>query len=172
MKIAIIGYAGSGKSTLADIISKKLNLPLLHIDKISFLPNWIENSSLERVNAMQEFLTSNPDSWVIDGSYSKVLYEERMEEADQIIFLNFNRFVCYYSALKRAIKYRNKQRESAPEGCKEKFSLSFQWWLLFGSRTRKRKKLFFDTVDKYKNKMIILKNRKEVNQYILSIKVS
>ena len=79
MKIAIIGYAGSGKSTLADIISKKLNLPLLHIDKISFLPNWIENSSLERVNAMQEFLTSNPDSWVIDGSDSKVLYEERME---------------------------------------------------------------------------------------------
>lgn len=172
MKIAIIGYAGSGKSTLADIISKKLNLPLLHIDKISFLPNWIENSSLERVNAMQEFLTSNPDSWVIDGSYSKVLYEERMEEADQIIFLNFNRFVCYYSALKRAIKYRNKQRESAPEGCKEKFSLSFQWWLLFAGRTRKRKKLFFDTVDKYKNKTIILKNRKEVNQYILSIKVS
>ena len=172
MKIAIIGYAGSGKSTLADIISKKLNLPLLHIDKISFLPNWIENSSLERVNAMQEFLTSNPDSWVIDGSYSKVLYEERMEEADQIIFLNFNRFICYYSALKRAIKYRNKQRESAPEGCKEKFSISFQWWLLFSGRTRKRKKLFFDTVDKYKNKTIILKNRKEVNQYILSIKVS
>jgi adenylate kinase family enzyme len=169
MKVAIIGYAGSGKSTLANVISKKFNLPVLHVDTISFYPNWVENSNEERLSKMTEFLSKNNENWVIDGNYYRTCFDERMEQADSIILLNFNRFTCYFQALKRAIKYRNKERVSAPKGCKEKFSLSFQWWILFSGRTNKRKKIFKDTIERYKNKVIILKNRKEVNEFIKNI---
>ena len=33
-KISIIGGSGSGKSTLANILSKKLNIPAVHIDVV------------------------------------------------------------------------------------------------------------------------------------------
>jgi adenylate kinase family enzyme len=80
--------------------------------------------------------------------------------------LKFNRFTCYFQALKRAFKYRKIQRESAPEGCREKFSFSFQWWILFAGRTRKRNKFFSKTINKYSHKIIILKNRKDVMGYL------
>ena len=168
MKIAIIGYAGSGKSTLAENLSKKFNLPILHIDKISFNPNWVEKNNEERKDLMKDFLDSNETNWVIDGTYSKVYFEERMQQADKIIFLNFNRFTCYFQALKRAFKYKNKHRDSAPKGCNEKFSLSFQWWILYTGRTKKRKQLFIDTVNNYSSKVVILKKRREVQKYLNS----
>lgn len=169
MKIAIIGYSGSGKSTLANMLKDKLNIPVLHLDKISFYPKWINKSLEERKEKLEEFLDNN-SSWVIDGNYVKNNYERRMNEADIIIYLNFNRFTCYFSALKRAFVYRNKKRESAPDGCKEKFSLSFQWWVLFKGRTKKHKELYVFAKENYRNKFIELKNRKQVNNFIREYK--
>ena len=170
MKIMIIGYPGSGKSTLAKKLSSLYECQYLHMDKISFYPNWVEKENDLRINSLKQFLNDNPSSWVIDGNYFKILFEERVELANQIIFLNFNRFTCYFSALKRALDYRNKTRESAPEGCKEKFSLSFQWWILHQSRTKKRKIVYSELKNQYSEKFIELKNRKEVRKYLEKLK--
>ena len=56
MKIAIIGFSGSGKSTLAHAISKKHSLPLLHLDKAHWLPNWVERDKGEREEIVKDFL--------------------------------------------------------------------------------------------------------------------
>ena len=45
-KIMIIGCCGSGKTTLAKKLSNKLNLPLIHLDKLNWRDNW-ENISKE-----------------------------------------------------------------------------------------------------------------------------
>lgn len=55
----------------------------------------------------------------IDGSYTSAVIE-RIEQADQTFFFNFNRLKCLYGALVRRIKYRNKPRRSMTEGNKEK----------------------------------------------------
>ena len=47
MKIAVIGYSGSGKSTTADILGQKLNRPVLHLDRVNFLPGWQERDRRE-----------------------------------------------------------------------------------------------------------------------------
>ena len=39
-RILIIGCAGSGKSTLAKKLSKKLQLPIIHLDKYFWGENW------------------------------------------------------------------------------------------------------------------------------------
>ena len=59
----------------------------------------------------ENFLTKH-EAWVIDGNYSWCCYEERILEADQIIFLNFSPWTCLFRAFKRYLTYRGKVRES------------------------------------------------------------
>ena len=42
-RISIIGGSGSGKSTLANILSKKLDIPAVHLDAINYKDNWDRN---------------------------------------------------------------------------------------------------------------------------------
>ena len=100
MKIAIVGYSGSGKSTLARFLSEKLSAPVLYLDTVHWLPGWQERPREQTREIVKNFLAEN-GAWVIDGSYCKVHYERRMDEADTIIFLNFNRFTCLHRAFKR-----------------------------------------------------------------------
>lgn len=169
MKICIIGYSGSGKSTMAEKLSARFALPCLHMDKIGYQKNWQIVENEERKRRLKAFLQKNPSSWVIDGNYNAVCFEERLDLADWIVFLNFNRFTCYFRALKRAIVYRDKQRESAPEGCREKFSLSFQRWILFEGRKKKNKQRYQYAKSLYPDKFIELKNRGQVERFLQTL---
>ena len=109
-KIAIIGYSGSGKSTLAAYLGERFSVPVLHIDSIHFLPNWVERELDEELSLMRDFLERNAENgWVIDGNYRKLEHERRMREADLIIYLNFNKFVCFYRAWRRSRKTPQKR---------------------------------------------------------------
>lgn len=139
MKIAIIGYSGSGKSSLAAFLGELYNVDVLYLDSLHFLSGWVERETQDEINLMNEFLHSH-SQWVIDGNYGCLSYQQRMEEADQIIFMNFNRFVCLYRAIKRLFRYRGKTRESITEGCIEKIDFEFIRWILYDGRTSKLKK--------------------------------
>lgn len=39
-RILITGCSGAGKTTLAKKIAEKFELPLIHLDKIFWQPNW------------------------------------------------------------------------------------------------------------------------------------
>lgn len=47
-------------------------------------------------------------SWVIDGNYRKLEYERRLQEADRIIFMDFNRFSCLFRAYRRYLDHEGK----------------------------------------------------------------
>ena len=168
MKIQIIGYSGSGKSTLAKILVEYYNLPLLYLDAVQFYGNWEERSKAEQNRIVNEFLKNNSDGWVIDGNYSRIA-PSRFEESNLIIFLNFNRFFCFKEAFKRYKKYRAKIRESCP--CMEKFDFEFMWWLLYKGRTRTRKQMHLNNLNKSKGEKLIFKNRKSLNKYLKEKKI-
>lgn len=62
-------------------------------------------------------------SWVIDGNYRKLEYERRLQEADRIIFMDFNRFSCLFRAYRRYLDHKGRARSSMTEGCEEKLDL-------------------------------------------------
>ena len=165
MKIAVIGYSGSGKSTLAQKLAKKYQTNILHFDTVQFLPDWKIRSDEEKKRIVLEFLNTH-DSWVIDGDYSKLFYERRMEEADIIILLLFNRISCFYRAYRRFIKYKNATRPDMAEGCKEKFDLEFAKWILWGGRSKRAKARYAAVAAKYPQKVVILKNQKQLQKYM------
>lgn len=168
MKIAIIGYSGAGKSTLAQHLGTMYQLPITHLDKFHFIENWQERDRDEVSKLVKEVLLQ--DQWVIDGNYSKFSYEERMVDADQIIYLNFPRRICLYRALKRNIEYRNQVRDSIAEGCIEKFDLEFLLWILYKGRLKEIKQRHRDLKKQYPNKVIEIKSPKELERYLNRIK--
>lgn len=67
-RISIIGGSGSGKSTLANILSKKLDIPAVHLDAINYKDNWVEIDKTERDKIIEE--KANEDKCIIDGNYN------------------------------------------------------------------------------------------------------
>lgn len=65
MKIAVTGFSGSGKSTLARTIGQKLNIPVLHLDRVHWLPGWVENEPDQARQQVARFM--DQPAWVIDG---------------------------------------------------------------------------------------------------------
>ncbi|MDE5669938.1 MAG: DNA topology modulation protein FlaR, partial [Eubacterium sp.] len=161
MKIAIMGFSGSGKSTLAKQLSDIYNTPLLYLDCVNFEENWVERDRAECKKMVYAFMQN--DSWVIDGNYSEMYQAERLEQADKIIILCYNRFVCMKGAFKRNHDYKGKVRESMAEGCKERMDFWFFTWVVFKQYSRKRKNNVKSIKNKYPDKTVIFKNRKQLN---------
>ena len=169
MKIAIVGYSGSGKSTLAQVLAQKHNIPVLHLDTVQFLPGWEIRDQGEKEQLVQAFLDSHPQ-WVIDGNYSKLSYARRLEEADLIILLLFNRFTCLRRAYRRYRQYAHSTRPDMAQGCKERFDWAFIKWILWEGRTKRKRDQFQQILTQYGHKAVSIKNQEQLNQYLDAIK--
>jgi adenylate kinase family enzyme len=164
MKIAVIGYSGSGKSTLAKKLGNIYNIPVLHLDKIQFEANWKERYIETSKKMVREFLEEN-HNWVIDGNYTNLLRDQRLEEADLIIYMCFSRWTCFRQAFKRYLENKGKTRECMADGCNEKFDYEFIKWILLDGRSKDKKKQYADTVSKYNEKVTILSNSKDTKLF-------
>ncbi len=165
MKIAVTGYSGSGKSTLARRLGEIYGAKVLHLDTVEFTDNWQKRGLSEKQKLTEDFMTSN-ESWVIDGNYSGLLYEERMEQADLIIIMLFNRFTCLKRAYLRSRKYKGKTRPDMADGCIEKLDREFVMWILKDGRTSSRKARYKALREKYGSKTVVLKNQRELNEFL------
>lgn len=165
MKIAIIGYSGAGKSTLAEKLSNYYSMPKLHMDTLQFQPGW-QDSDRDWMEAEMKNFLSEHTNWVIDGNYSWCYYEERMQEADQIIFLNFSPWICLFRAFKRYLTYRGKVRESMAAGCPERFDWEFIRWILWDGRTKTAKERYQRVLETHPEKVVILRSQKEIDQFL------
>ena len=162
MKIAIIGYSGSGKSTLARKLAEFYQIPVLHFDRVQFRPNWEIRPQPSKEIMTKTFLDLHKD-WVIDGNYSKLFFERRMEEADVIILLLFNRISCLYRVTRRYLKYKNSTRSDMADGCKEKLDWEFVKWILRDGRSKTARQRYQNVVSQYPEKTIVLKNQRQLD---------
>lgn len=165
MKIAVIGYSGAGKSTTAKLLANYYNCPLLYLDKVQFLPNWVERGRDEARVMVKNFLDEN-DCWIIDGNYPKFCQAERLEHANKILFFSFNRFTCFFRALRRFRQFAGKTRESVAEGCIEKVDFEFACWILYKGRTAEKRRYYKSIERKFPQKFIRFKNQKQVDTYL------
>ena len=165
MKIVILGFSGCGKSTLARLLGEKHQIPVLHLDSVHFTANWVERPLEEKLSDVRAFLDNN-ENWVIDGNYSQVEDVRRLREADSIILLELNRFVCLYRVLKRWITYKGCTRPDMAEGCPEKVDWEFVRWVLHDGRTAKKKGYYDAIASQYPGKTIRIRSVKQQKELI------
>lgn len=160
-KIAIVGAPGTGKTTLADKLSEKLNIEATHIDGLHHLENWKIRDKSERDKMILDIVAK--DEWIIDGTYSSTL-KERFEKSDLIIWLDFSTFAEIKGIMERYIKNKGKEKPEIP-GCKEKMDWEFFSYVLkYNKEKRNRIVEKLEGIDK--NKVLIFKNRKQVNKWL------
>ena len=161
-KIMIIGSAGSGKSTLARQLGIRTGLPVIHLDKEFWQSGWIMTPREEWIEKQNRLLTG--DEWIVDGNYGGTM-DVRLERADSVIFLDFNRMICLYGILKRWLLHIGKTRPDMPEGCPEKIDMEFIKWVWdFPKRSRPH---IVERLEQHKEEaVIIMKNRKEVRRFL------
>jgi len=164
MKTAIIGFSGSGKSTLARLISQHRNIPVMYMDCVHWLPGWQEIDPQEQLRIVGEFLDQN-DSWVIDGNYTGTHFARRMEQADEIIFLCFNRFSCLWRVCKRYWAHKGVSRFSMTDGCDERINMEFIRWVLLEGRSKRKMDRYRKLQAQYPEKFTVLRNQRQLDAY-------
>ena len=165
-KVAIVGYSGSGKSSLAQAFAEKYGSPLLHLDRVFWLPQWTERPRAESRRIIGSFLDQN-DGWVIDGNYRhpEYHYARRMSEADRIIVLALPRAACLFQAFERWRRLRGQSRPSIGEGCPEKMDAEFVKWILRDGRTARKRAGYTALQKKYPGKVTVIRTPKELNAF-------
>lgn len=168
MKIAILGYSGSGKSTLAQALGARFDLPVLHLDRVHWAANWTERDDAEKERIVRGFMDQN-DAWVIDGNYGNLLRARRLEEADTIILLLFDRASCLWRVTKRYFRYRGLSRPDMGEGCTEKLDAEFVRWVLWRGRSRKKRQSYVTILAQYPEKTLVLRTQRQIDRYLDSV---
>ena len=143
-RICIMGPSNSGKSTLADAISRKTDLPVVHLDQLHHLPD-----SKWTPRAPAEFLQLHADAvsqerWVMEGNYTKCI-EARLARATGLILLDVKVTV----ALRRYIRrfYSSTPRIGGLETNTEHMTLEMLKYIIrTAPQNRKRHKTLYDQV--------------------------
>ena len=161
-RIIIIGCPGSGKSTLARVLGEKLDLTVVHLDRLWWKAGW-ENVTMEEFDRRLENAL-NLDSWIIDGNYSRTM-DARLEKCDTIIYLDFSRWACLWGMFHRVILNRGKVRPDMAEGCPERFDLDFLKWV-WNFNKNKREQYYRLLNEAEGVETIVLKNRRAVRKFL------
>jgi adenylate kinase family enzyme len=126
-RILVIGSPGAGKSTLSHEIARRTGLPLHHLDRMHWLPGWVERNRDEGLAAIKAVLAQ--DRWIIDGNYGSSL-PLRVARADMVVWLDYPTHLCLWRVLKRWWQHRSRARPDMTEGCPERLNLEFFHYVL------------------------------------------
>ena len=164
-RIMIIGCGGAGKSTLARQLGAKLNLPVVHLDKLFWRPGWEQISREEFDRHHREALAQ--EKWIIDGNYDRTM-GERAKYCDTIIYLDFSRAACMMGVAKRVLTSYGRVRPDMAEGCPERFDLEFIKWI-WDFNKNNREKTYRILNEAEGKETVVLKNRRAVRLFLKSL---
>ena len=169
MKITIMGACGSGKTVLSKKIVDKFHIPYLDLDRLWFVaggalidpsnPAEKDRVNQIRINKVKSFIIK--DSWVSDGDYSRA-QAETVQKADTVVFLDIPLTIRIWNHLYRTVMRKDRHPE-----------ISFWKDLLFVrtiiKRTRQSRPKIDLLLTEYEEKVIVLKNRKQIEAFFLSL---
>ena len=165
-RIQIMGCSGSGKSTLARKLGEKTGLPVVHIDQLFWKSGWVESTEEEIDGKILEAAAG--ERWIIDGNYSRTL-QHRLNRCDLVVYLDFPRWFCIVSVIRRYLQNLGRVRPDMPKGCPEKIDRAFLAWIWTYNGTH-REKFLNILAELPAKRVIILKNRREVKRFLEQMK--
>ena len=98
-RILVIGCPGSGKSTFSKRLAKKLNYPILHLDRIFHIDNYNQISREQLLKKIKDFIDQN-ENFIIDGNYTGSL-AYRLQFSDTVFYFDIPSNICLRNVIYR-----------------------------------------------------------------------
>lgn len=164
MKCFFVGGSGSGKTYVANKLSKKIGVESYDLDNV-FWENsknsyGIKKDVIQRNEELNEIIKN--DNWIIEGVYYKWT-EEVIRKADKVFLIKVSPFIYNYRIVLRSIK-----RRVGIEKTNKKETIKGFYNLIIWNREYNRKSYdeILDIYDEYKNKIVLVKNLKDVENHL------
>ncbi|MEM6821919.1 MAG: AAA family ATPase [Verrucomicrobiota bacterium] len=166
MKKVIIGNAGSGKSFLAQRLSKKLNIPVIHLDALFWKPGGFNEKRPKDIVFTEIEELSKGKTWIVEGIFGE-LASRFMPNADELIWLDLNWSACEEGLLSRGSE-SSKQLDKikAEENFKQLLKWASEYWTREDLRSWKGHSQLFNNFKKRRN---LFRTRIDVNEYIKQV---
>lgn len=113
-KIAVFGKPGSGKSTLSKALATATGIQLYQLDSIVYKKNG-ELVDRSRFDEVHENILSS-ESWIIDGFGPISSFNQRLEAADTLVYIDLPYLMSYWFVTKRLLKGLFLKPEGWPDG--------------------------------------------------------
>jgi adenylate kinase family enzyme len=136
-KILIVGAPGVGKSFLSKKIGNDLNVPVHHLDKMFWQPNWVASDQSVFEEKISNILSQ--DRFIMEGTYMST-FKKRISHADIVVLVETRVLRRFYRIISRTLKSAGKSRDDLAEGCVEKLSISYFSFLKWAMRFEEKKK--------------------------------
>jgi adenylate kinase family enzyme len=160
-RVLVLGNGGSGKSTLAQELSLRLKLPIVHLDRIFWLPGWQSVSPELFDERLREEI--NRETWIIDGNYTRTL-ELRLSRSQAVVFMDMPRMVCLAGVLARYFSFRGRTRPDLTPGCPEKVDWEFLRWIWNFNRSHRA--AYLERFASLDQPVVILRSRKAAARFL------
>jgi len=169
-RVSVFGCTGSGKSYIAGELSDIFGLPIIYFDHYTWNP---DRTKVDKGLFVKNIMGIMEDRWITDGNHSRddELTKRRFVESDLIVFLDFQVEDCI-----EAIKQRQGvKRKDIPDYLLEDYK-DTQWLINHAKNWKADGKpdIIKSQIQKYKteDKVVVLKDRIEVRNFLSGIKNS
>ncbi|KEZ49801.1 AAA family ATPase [Metabacillus indicus] len=163
-KIHIIGSVGSGKTTLARDLSTKLNFPFYELDNVIWIRHKsgdIRRTEVEREDYLKTIIDS--ETWIIEGVHNEEWVSNSFHKAELIIFLDTNYSVRTYRIVKRFLLQQLRLEKSNYKPTFKIFLKMFKWNRHFEEVGKPN---FYKKFGKYSNKILVVTNKRDIENYL------
>jgi adenylate kinase family enzyme len=122
-RTVIIGNSGSGKSYLAESLSTIYSIPVVHLDRLFWMPGGFNKKRPKGETRGEIEQKRREDSWIVEGVFGE-LTELFLLRTQSLIFLDMDWPVCHAGLLARGSE--SSQQLEAVES-KESFKNLLLW---------------------------------------------
>lgn len=118
-RIVIVGSYGAGKTTLALALGEASGIPVHHLDRTRWLPNWVQRPREEWLDDLDRVLDT--DEWIVEGNFEATL-ERRLRACEAAIFLDFPLRISAWRLIRRRLR-SSAARADLPPQLQERLNL-------------------------------------------------